>query len=365
MKKAEHLTEEQFNRYRHRTLAPAELLDVDRHIAQCEACLARLWKESDAIPPLRDLRSQLSEHLDYEQIVACAENASSEAHERHLAECELCRAEVDVLRQFRAQLNPRRSAQPIAMPVPGKSRRTPALAAIAAGTVLAAGLGFWMLRRQPPATPAVEVSKTNPIPEPALSPGQQALIQSAIASRKLEPAPVLGSLITRRGVLLGPANEARTFEIGAPLGTTILTDRPFFRWQAVEGAAHYLVSVFDADFRKVAESPRLTEAVWQPEQPLARGRIYNWQVTATAGGVTFRSPVPPAPEARFQVVSAADAQNIESARRDHPGNHLLFAVLLAKIGALDDAAAELDALAATDSPAALALRESLNQIRKP
>ena len=30
MKKAEHLTEEQFNRYRHRTLAPAELLDVDR-----------------------------------------------------------------------------------------------------------------------------------------------------------------------------------------------------------------------------------------------------------------------------------------------------------------------------------------------
>ncbi len=119
MKKAEHLTEEQFNRYRHRTLAPAELLNVDRHIAQCEACLARLWREADALSPLQGLRSQLSEHLDYEQIVACAEGAFSEPYERHLAECELCRAEVGVLRDFRAQLSaPRRSAAVIAMPSP-------------------------------------------------------------------------------------------------------------------------------------------------------------------------------------------------------------------------------------------------------
>ena len=366
MKKAEHLTEEQFNRYRHRTLAPAELLNVDRHIAQCEACLARLWREADALSPLQGLRSQLSEHLDYEQIVACAEGAFSEPYERHLAECELCRAEVGVLRDFRAQLSaPRRSAAVIAMPVPGRSRRTFTLAAIAAGAVLAAGLGFWALRRQPPPPPAFELSKTNPIPEPALSSEQQAMLQSAIASRRLEPAPVLRSLITRRNVLLGSPNEARTFEIGAPLGTAVLTDRPSFRWQAVEGATQYVVAVFDADFHKVAESPALTAPSWQPEESLARGRIYNWQVTATAGGAIFRSPVPPAPEARFQVVSSADAQDIESARRDHPENHLLFAVLLAKIGALDEAGAELDALAATDSPAARALRESLNQIRKP
>ncbi len=187
----------------------------------------------------------------------------------------------------------------------------------------------------------------------------------AITSRKFAPAPVLGSLIARRGVLLGSPDETRTFEIGAPAGTAVLTDRPTFRWQAVEGASRYVVSVFDADFRKVAESPHLTTPLWQPEQPLARDRIYNWQVTATAGGTTFRSPVPPAPEARFQVVSAAGALSIETARREHPGNHLLLAALLAKLGALDDAAAELDALAATDSQTAHALRESLDQLRKP
>jgi hypothetical protein len=367
MKKAEHLSEEQFNRYRHRTLAPAELLEVDRHIAQCEACLARLWRESDAIPPLRDLRSQLSEHLDYDRIVACAEGASSGPCARHMEECELCRAEVDVLRDFRAQLtSARRSPAVIAMPLPSKPRRISALAALAAGTVLAAGLGFWALRRQPPApAPAGEVSKTKPPAEPALSPEQQAMVQLAVTSRKLERAQVLDRLIARRGVLLGSPGDTRTFEIGAPMGTAVLTDRPSFRWETVESAAQYVVSVFDADFRKVAESPALTATAWHSEQPLARGRIYNWQVTATAGGATFRSPVPPAPEARFQVVAAADARSIETARRDHPGNHLLLAVLMASVGALDDATAELEALASTDAPAALALRESLNQIRKP
>jgi hypothetical protein len=176
---------------------------------------------------------------------------------------------------------------------------------------------------------------------------------------------VLDRLIARRGVLLGSPGDTRTFEIGAPMGTAVLTDRPSFRWETVESAAQYVVSVFDADFRKVAESPALTATAWHSEQPLARGRIYNWQVTATAGGATFRSPVPPAPEARFQVVAAADARSIETARRDHPGNHLLLAVLMASVGALDDATAELEALASTDAPAALALRESLNQIRKP
>ena len=309
MKKAEHLSEEQFNRYRHRTLAPAELLDVDRHIAQCETCLARLWRESDAIPPLQGLRSQLSEHLDYEQIVACAEGASSEPCERHLAECELCRAEVDVLRDFRAQLNaPRRSAAVIAMPVPSKlaAHFRPRRDRRGYGTRRRSRL-LGLAKAAAGARPPVKSRKRTHRRSRRFHRNSRPSFNRRSPRDKLERAPVLDSLIARRGVLLGSPGEARTFEIGAPLGTTVLTDRPSFRWQAVEGAAQYVVSVFDADFRKVAESPRLTAPVWQPEQPLARGRIYNWQVTATAGGATFRSPVPPAPEARFQVVSAADA----------------------------------------------------------
>ncbi len=77
------------------------------------------------------------------------------------------------------------------------------------------------------------------------------------------------------------------------------------------------------------------------------------------------SPAPPAPEARFEVTPPDTAQRIENARRQHPGNHLLLAVLLAEAGALDESELELDALAATDPQTAQALRQSLRDIRKP
>ena len=55
---------------------------------------------------------------------------------------------------------------------------------------------------------------------------------------------------------------------------------------------------------------------------------------------------------------------IEDARRDHPANHLLLAVLMARAGALDDAERELDALASTDAATAQSLRLSLQEMRK-
>ena len=79
----------------------------------------------------------------------------------------------------------------------------------------------------------------------------------------------------------------------------------------------------------------------------------------------MKAPVPPAPEARFQVVSAETAAEIDSARREHPANHLLLAVLYARAGALDDAAGEIESLAATDPAAAASLRASLDRMRKP
>ena len=250
----------------------------------------------------------------------------------------------------------------IAMPVRKKATRVPAWAGIAAGLVLVAGLSFWSVRKHPSVPPQVQVQTREP--EPPLGPGQQAAVQLALRSHKLERAPVLDRLIAKRGVLLGVPGEARTFEISGPMGTTVLDDRPTFRWQAVRGATEYVVSVFDEKFQKLIESPALTSAEWRPEQALPRGAIYNWQVTAKLGGVNLRAPQPPAPEARFEVASAADALSIDAARRDHPGNHLLLAVLMAKAGALDDAAREVDALAATDAPTAEALRQSLNEIRK-
>jgi hypothetical protein len=92
---------------------------------------------------------------------------------------------------------------------------------------------------------------------------------------------------------------------------------------------------------------------------LPRGRVLNWQVTATVNGSAVRAPQPPAPEARFEVVPADTAAAIDGARAEHPGNHLLLAVLLAKAGALDEVSTELDALSVADAATAAALRDSL------
>jgi hypothetical protein len=169
--------------------------------------------------------------------------------------------------------------------------------------------------------------------------------------------------MSRRGVLLGGGAESKTFDLSAPIGTSVTMDRPTFRWQALPGATRYVVSVFDESFHRVAESPAVGATEWQPADSLPRGRIYIWQVTATVAGEAVRSPVPPAPEARFQVAGPQVAAAIEEARRSHPGNHLLLATLLARNGALDEAAVEVDQLAATDPAIAQSLRDSLTQIR--
>src|SRR5947207_15920081 len=105
MLEAAHLTEEQVERFQHRTLEPAELLDVDRHLAGCADCRNLLARESGTQSYLAELRTQLSEHLEYDEIVAGAEGTADAAVLRHLAECAMCPSAVEDLREFRGQLN--------------------------------------------------------------------------------------------------------------------------------------------------------------------------------------------------------------------------------------------------------------------
>ena len=333
-----HLTDEQWNGYRSRTLSPSELLEIDEHISVCEACRGRAIHPPD-LAQIRSLRAELSVHLEYAEVVACAEGNPSPESTQHLLECDLCAAEVDDLRQFRAEL--RTSTRPSTVTI---RRWMPA--AIAAGVVFAAALSFWY---------------TRPARRP-ISPDQRQALNLAAAAHRLERAPILDQLIRKRGELLG-VSTGPAFELTAPMGSAILTDRPRFEWKPLTGGTRYVVAVFDENFNKVVESPAVAATSWQPESPLRRGQVFVWQVTARAGGATVHSPMPPEPEARFEVVSEQEAREIESVRREHPGDHALMAELLAKDGALDEAGKEIDALASTDPAGAAALRASLAQIR--
>jgi hypothetical protein len=361
MTRSEHLTEEQFAQYRERRLRPDELLALEAHLAECTECREQTYRIQGATVQLRSLRAGLAEHLNYDGIVACAEGQAPAEFEQHLAECESCRAEVDDLRQFRSELA--QTPRQMTTPASDRARSWRVSLAAAAGIVLIAGFTVWLFRHAQP----VPITSLPRGPAPAgapLPPDQRAALDLATSSRQLQRAPILDRLIAKRGVLLGGPSESPTFDIIGPVGTTVVSDRPVFYWKPLPGANSYVVSVFDENFEKVAVSPTLEKSEWQPEKPLPRGRILNWQVSAHAGGRTVRAPEPPAAEARFQVLPSETVDEIESAGLKHPGNHLLLAVLYAGAGALDEAAGELDQLAATDPAMAASLRASLAEIRK-
>jgi len=255
--------------------------------------------------------------------------------------CADCRAEVEDLRSFQAEIR----VTPITR---GRRWRMPLT--IAAGIAVAA-VDFWSLRSGRPVERVQDA--------PLVSVEREALDQ-ALAGHQLDRAPILDRLIRHQGTLLGPEAEARHFDLAGPLGTAVETDRPLFHWNALPGAASYVVAVYDENFENVATSPAVTGLEWQPAQALPRGRVFNWQVTARVGGESIHAPGPPAPEARFSVIPADTEAQIETARRTHPGNHLLLAAMYARAGDLDDAAHELDAL---DPAAAKPYRDSLQRMR--
>jgi len=355
-----HITDEQIAQFRDRTLAPAELLELDEHIAGCPACRDRLAAGVNPFKEIRTLRTDVAGHLRYDEIVAFSEGSATPEQRAHLQQCAMCQAEVQDLSRFRTELHDTPRAPRRAPVVPITSWKKWTLpAAIAAGVVLIAGGAVWNARRHQTQETATTAPKSTDAPLP---PAEQALLDRAMAANRLDRASVLDQLIVKPGTLLGSSSESASFDLLSPVGTTVLTDRPTMRWTPLVGAASYVVSIFDAKFEKLAESPALTGTDWKVSTALPRGQVLIWQVTADRAGRRIRAPQPPAPEARFEVVTEDVANHIAAIEQQHPGNSLLRAVLFANAGALDEAE---EALRAMDSSASERYRESIAKIRKP
>ncbi len=182
----------------------------------------------------------------------------------------------------------------------------------------------------------------------------QQAVARALDSDRLE-TPDLGELVApvvqemserRAGELFGPTQ---------PQGVVVESDVPVFHWQTLPDATGYQVGVFDMAHEPVAQSPTVNGGEWQPASPLPRGRTYVWQVTALLKGRKRVAPAPPAPEVRFRVLEAAAASALESARATG-GPRVALAVLYARHGLLEAAAAELHTLAQAN-PDVTRLRE--------
>jgi len=320
--------------------------------------VAAMWGIDN--PPAAELpRANLSVHLAYADIVACSEGHGNPQQLGHIHRCATCQAEVQDLSRFRTELvgTPRR---PIASPRKSWVRYRMPLA-IAAAVLAIAGGASVALRRPKPETQAPTFTSTTQ-PDPTIPAAEREILQRAMTSGQLERAPVLDHLITRRGALPNPNAPKPAIELLAPVGTTVLSDRPILRWTPVANATSYVVAILDAQSRTVAESPALTSTDWQPSAPLPRAKLLKWQVTIRTAARTVKAPAPPEPEARFQIVEREVAPRIEAMRRQFPGNPLLLAALYAHAGALDDAESLLKSM---DPGASQSYRESLRRIRVP
>lgn len=191
-------------------------------------------------------------------------------------------------------------------------------------------------------------------------------VKQTLTAEQIGTPRTLSELIGKSGVLMGPADEGHPIALLGPVGTVVMSDRPVFRWRALDRADGYVAKIYDPDFNEVASSPQLSGTSWTATRPLQRGRTYSWQVMAQVNGKEVLSPVKPAPDARFMVLSQAKMNDLMHAKTAAGNSHLTLGILYAQAGLLDDAERELQALlrANPKSPVAHKLLRSISDKRQ-
>ncbi len=412
---AEHLTEQQFLAFGQQRLPPAELLRLDAHLSACATCRQSLETalSGSALALHAELQTALPDappHLTFAQLAAYVDETLAPVEQAfatdHAATCAQCAAAVDDLRAFTAADDVVKIEAPL--PVTAKTswrerwRRSFAPVptfGLALAALLLVVLAGWLWRltfitkppefaRQPTASPTLAPSivptpASTPAPLlaqlndggqvtldqqgkltglDALSPAHQQMVKNALTTQRLAPSSALADLQRPGSSLLGTDEQGQRFALQAPVGKVVLSDRPTFKWSPLAGAASYVVEVYDEQFKLAAQSAASTQTQWTTPRPLARGRLYAWQVKASKDGQTVTAPAPPAPQARFRVVASAPAAEIAQARRAYAGSHLPLALLYVQAGLLDEAEAELRALRQAN-PNSVAARQWLAQLK--
>jgi hypothetical protein len=166
------------------------------------------------------------------------------------------------------------------------------------------------------------------------------------------------------GVLMSGDRQGIPFGLTGPVGKVVLSQRPVFSWKPLAGAEGYSVKIFDKNFSEVISGDETSRNSWTPTKALPRGRTYLWQVAARKDGQTVISPVRPAPEARFKIVDAVDAESIDIAEKRFSRSNLIRGIAYAKAGMLAEAEREFAALVRKNPDSKLA-RRLLQQVRDP
>lgn len=380
-----HLNNEQIRAYHQRTLPAAELLDVSQHLGGCEACRALIAPRREVSLAVQAFQERLRSgagplHLTYDEMEAYVDGKMAapdrDSVESHTRECGSCAEDVQAMLALRLELEharttPRPSNR---WAVFGNSllgwRGGLALAAAACAVILTIAFRTPAGRNRNIADVAqqganVSASPAQPAPAgtiirdgtrvftvsengrieglPRTAEADRAVLEKALVDKRVDAAASVSDLSAKSGVLLGSPAEAPRGKLLAPLATVIETERPVFRWEPIAGA-RFRVSVYDSSYNLVASSGSVAGTEWQIPKPLRRGTRYSWQVNVRQKQNEYTLPAPPAPEARFRVLSEADEAGLVEARNASGESHLVLGILYGRAGLLDQAEQELRAL---------------------
>jgi len=277
--------------------------------------------------------------------------------EAHLVNCIPCREAVEDLRPFAAPSN--------MVEMPARRRPVPLWWGAVAAVLLVGVYGVWQSGK-----PEVFASLNDSSGTVALTRSgeviglagvdeqERTLIAQVLRTGQMPLNVPTGA--PQNDVLRGPADN-QPIRLLDPIARRTLSDRPELRWGSVEGVSSYEVTVFTEDEHIVARST-VAEPRWQPEAGLPRGARLYWQVSGMRGSERLLAPIPPAPRAWFETVSAETTERLEKLRNSGASD-LRLTVAYARQGLRVEAASALNNLATRnpDSPLVKQLRDSLLQ----
>lgn len=409
-----HLTETQLDGFCRQSLTVAELLAVDDHLAACESCRQQLDAALSGDASFATVQAELlsdtpTAHLSFEQTADFVNGRLAgddlQMANDHLTACLQCRAAVQDLQAFREQVadDLSREVQPATAETMTFWQRAKAFfaarspvgiyATVLVLLIVATGLARQLVFNKDNSQVAITQPSPTAAPSPEIAPVKllaqlndgggklaldernvlsgaenlpdeyQQLLKRTLAEPRLTRPSALSGLGSPSASLMSGGNGKTAFAVIEPVAKVLLADRPTLRWQPLAGATSYEVEVFDADFNSVLKSERLEMTSWRAAKPLARGRVYAWQVKAMKDGQEFKAPQPPAPLARFRVLANAEAEKIEQARAQFASSHLLLGRLYAEAGLLDEAEREFRALEKAN-PESEIVKRLLSELRK-
>ena len=200
----------------------------------------------------------------------------------------------------------------------------------------------------------------------SLPPDLRKNIESVLVTRELPVTQTLVELSAGSSRLRGGGSQQNSFLPMEPTGIVIESDRPTFRWRPLAEGSDYVVTIYDSRLRSVQNSGPLAGTEWTTPTPLQRGVTYSWQISAVKEGRTVVAPKPPVPEARFKVLDRNSSNWLGQHEKIHGSSHLAMGVLYWRIGLIDKAEREFEALvtANPESPIAEELLANLRSLRR-